>query len=143
MIKLSRLADYAVIIMTSMASEPQKLMSTSDLASYSHLSEATVSKLLKSLHKAKLLTSERGLKGGYKLAKPSEAITMSDIITAVDGPIALTKCSDTEGEDCSLESLCPTRVGWKRINDAVRHAFEDVTLKDMITPLPMGEEIHG
>lgn len=136
MIKLSRMADYAVVLMTHLALTLEDgLQSAHDISSAVNLSEATVGKLLKQLQHAGLLQSERGLKGGYKLARQIENITIADIVTAVDGPIAITECTqESDLSDCNLEALCPTRVGWHRINDAVKQAFESVTLQEILSP---------
>jgi Rrf2 family protein len=92
-----------------------------------------VSKVLTALSRAKVATSLRGVKGGYQLSRPAKDITAAEIVSAVDGPIALTLCMEHDGA-CEVESLCPSRYGWRRVNDAIRHALDSVTLADMASP---------
>jgi Rrf2 family protein len=84
--------------------------------------------------RAGVLVSHRGAKGGYRLARPPESITAADIVCAVDGPIALTLCIEHGAGACDVESLCPTRRGWRRINDAVRLAMQSVSLSELAFP---------
>ena len=93
----------------------------------------TVSKILATLTRDGVLASVRGAKGGYRLAAAPDRITVAAIIAAIDGPIALTQCVDTAGS-CNVETLCPTRAGWHKINDAILAALMDVTLADLIVP---------
>lgn len=135
MIRLSRLADYSVALMTHIADQPDRLRNGNDLASALRLPAPTVSKLLGKLARAGLLTSYRGVDGGYTLARRPEAITMADIISAVDGPIAMTECIDTTSIGaCTIEGICPARASWQKINDAVRNALAGVSLADVIPP---------
>ena len=97
----------------------------------------TVGKLLAKLAHAKLLRSIRGRDGGYVLALEPEGITVEGIITAVDGPIALTVCLESGAGACDLEGVCPSQPNWRRINDALRQALSDVTLLDISTPSPL------
>lgn len=133
MIKLSRLADYAVVLLTQMGGGAKAVHNALDLAERTGLPVPTVSKLLATLAKDGLLISVRGARGGYRLAAVPERITVADIIAAIDGPIALTQCVDTAGL-CNVETLCPTRAGWHKINAAVRDALSNVTLAELMTP---------
>ncbi len=135
MIRLSRLADYSVALMTHMADQPDRMLNGTDLAAALHLPPPTVSKLLGKLARAGLLTSYRGVEGGYTLARRPDSITMADIISAVDGPIAMTECIETSvSGGCTIEAVCPARASWQKINDAVRNALAGVTLADVIPP---------
>jgi len=109
-----------------------------DLAAATGLPAPTVSKLLAALARAGVLVSQRGAKGGYRLARPPAAITAADIVSAVDGPIALTVCIEHGAGACDVESLCPTRSGWRRINDAVRDAMNSVSLAELAFAVPAG-----
>lgn len=91
----------------------------------------TVAKTLKRLAQAGLVVSQRGTKGGYVLVRDAAEIPVTEIIAAVDGPIALTDCTVEEDGVCEIEALCPTRTNWKKINDAVVGALRDITLADM------------
>ena len=134
MIKLSRMSDYGVVLMTQLARAPRTLRTAPDLAQACGLPVPTVSKILKLLAQAELLESQRGTKGGYRLALDAELITMADLIGALDGPIALTDCIDADGLVCEIEALCPTRTNWRRITDAMIEALNGVSLADMALP---------
>ena len=134
MIKLSRMADYGVVLMSQLACAPGRVQTAPQLARSCGLPLPTVSKLLKLLAQGGLLTSQRGTKGGYRLARGASAITVGDVIGALDGPIALTDCAAPDGLECGIEALCPTRTGWLRINDAMVDALNGVTLADMAVP---------
>ncbi len=135
MIKLSRMADYGVILMVRLAHYPGAITTATELADETGLPGPTVSKLLKQLLQAGLLQSQRGNSGGYLVARPIEDITVADIIAALDGPIALTECMTEDGTVCEIEALCPTRTNWRQINEALVNALEGVSLFDMSRPV--------
>jgi FeS assembly SUF system regulator len=137
-IRLSRLADYGVVLACQMAVKADGCHNAYDLAAATGLPAPTVSKLLAALARAGVLVSQRGAKGGYRLARAPEAITAADIVSAVDGPIALTVCIEHGAGACDVESLCPTRSGWRRINDAVRDAMKSVSLAELAFSVPAG-----
>jgi len=134
MIKLRRMADYGVLLMTELARATDVLRTAPELATNTGLPVPTVSKVLKLLAQDGLLDSQRGTKGGYALARTAETITVADIIGAVEGPIALTDCVDADGSLCEIEALCPTRTNWRRINEALTEALGGVTLAEMAQP---------
>ncbi len=134
MIKLSRMADYGVVLMTQLARDDGELMTAADLSASCALPLPTVSKLLKQLAQEGLLESHRGTKGGYALAHAAADISMADIIGAVEGPIALTDCIEADGTICEIEALCPTRTNWRRINDVLTEALDGVSLTEMALP---------
>jgi FeS assembly SUF system regulator len=135
MLRLSKLTDYGTVVMTALAQEPDRRRNAAELAANTHLSAPTVSKILKTLAQENLLTSSRGVNGGYRLARAPEDISMADIIAAMEGPIALTECADLDSQ-CVLEPLCSVRTNWQRINLVVRNALRDISLADMVSPLP-------
>ena len=135
MIRLSRLADYAVVVMSQIALAPRRLRAASELANEVKLPVTTVSKVLKLLHRSGLVTSHRGAQGGYAIVRPPAAISVADIISAVDGPIALTDCIEEAPGACDLEAFCPARHNWQAINDAVRGALAAVSLADVMAPV--------
>lgn len=143
MIRISKLADYAVVILAEMASQEGALVSASSLALNVRLPEPTVAKVLKLLGRGGVISSMRGSNGGYKLARSSSNITIEDIITAIDGPIGITSCADGITPDCSLGGSCSVRGRWDDVNSAIRGVLSDMTLADMIRakPLPCGGEI--
>lgn len=133
MLKLSKLADYATVLLTLMARDPARLHNGQDLAARSHVPAPTAAKLLKRLARAGLLESLRGAQGGYRLRRAPERITVADVVRALEGPIALTQCSGHKGH-CGIESTCATRGNWRLINTAIRQALEAVTLAQMAIP---------
>src|SRR5579863_9158968 len=134
MIRISRQTDYGIVLLTQMAARPEHQYNAPDLAAEARLPLPMVSKILKLLTREGVLASHRGVKGGYSLARRPEAISMAEIIAALDGPIAITECVDTEG-DCAHERLCPVRSNWHRINQAVLAAVQGITLAEMAHPL--------
>lgn len=134
MIRLSRLADYGVVLMTQMAGDRDTVHTAQTMADATGLPLPTVSKLLSSLGRAEILVATRGARGGYKLARDASQITIGDIISAVDGPIAITQCIERGPGHCDVEQVCRTRAGFWVINDAVRRAFASVSLTDLIEP---------
>lgn len=134
MIKLTNLADYAVVLMCHLAQDPQDLSSAVGLARTSQIPIPTVSKILGALSRAGVLHSQRGLKGGFYLARPAEEISVADIVEAVDGPIALTNCVEDAPGDCTLDSPCAMKPHWQTINLVVRDALSGVSLAEVTAP---------
>ncbi|MDX2167597.1 MAG: SUF system Fe-S cluster assembly regulator [Deltaproteobacteria bacterium] len=131
MIRISRLTDYGIVLLTHMAAHADHMHNASEAAAEAHLPLPTVSKLLRLLTKEGLLASHRGAKGGYGLARAPQQITVAAIVAALEGPIALTACAATTASDCEHETLCPVRGHWNLINLAVRQALESITLADL------------
>jgi len=134
MFKLGKLTDYGTVVMTALAARPDALRNAHELAAETHVAAPTVSKLLKQLAKYGLVESIRGAHGGYRLARRPEQITVADVVSALEGPIALTQCAVHDG-GCSIESHCGVRGNWRLINTAIRQALESVTLAQMAEPL--------
>lgn len=137
MIRLSRLADYGLVLMGRMAIQPATVHTALGLSEDTQLPMPTVAKLLVRLTQGGLLISHRGAKGGYELARAPSAMTVADIVVAVDGPIALTQCLEHGAGPCDVEPICPTRRGWNRLNEAVKHALAEVSLAELVQPLPL------
>jgi FeS assembly SUF system regulator len=138
MLRMSKLTDYGTMVLAQLAVNGS-LSTAGQVAAATHLGQPTVSKLLKSLARAGLVVSMRGVQGGYALARPAASISAAEIIDALEGPVAITECSATNG-GCDLESYCRVGMAWRRINHSIRRALEDVTLVDLQTrsePLPM------
>ena len=134
MIILSKLADYGVIVATHLAAHPERQETAAAIAAATRLPSATVAKLLKALAHAGLVSATRGVSGGYRLARPPAAISVAEVITAIDGAIGMTQCSVHEA-DCTRTDYCPTRPHWTAINRAVGAALSAVSLAEMIGPL--------
>src|SRR5215475_3717931 len=118
-------------MLSYMAAREGEVYTTARLAERSAVPEPTAAKILKLLVRAGVLTSQRGSGGGYELARPASQISVSEIIVALDGPIALAACVDGSDEHCGVETLCSMRGNWNRVNRAIRSALEEITLADM------------
>lgn len=134
MIRLSNLADYAVVVMTAAARCDDPRLSAAAVAAHTGIPAPTVAKLMGTLARAGLLVSTRGVAGGFHLAQPPAAITVAAIVEAVDGPIALTACQEGEVSACALTGSCSVRPHWAPINSAVRSALLAVSLADLLQP---------
>jgi len=134
MIRLSRLTDYGVVLMTYVASAPDRAHTATEVATGAHLPVPTVSKLMRILAREGLLDSQRGVKGGYRLARPPEEISLAAIVSALEGPIALTLCTVDARHDCDYEPRCPVRRHLQKINRAIRKALEEIPLSEMSAP---------
>lgn len=134
MLRVTKLADYGIIMLTYFARRRESTCNARDLARAVNLPLPIVSKVLKLLSRHGLLMSERGAKGGYSLARPPEQISVASIICALEGPIAVTECTDAGG-DCNLQAGCPVRTNWQLINVAIHSALERITLAQMTQPL--------
>lgn len=132
MIRISKLTDYAVVVMAEMARNHGTLLSAASLAERTGVPEPTVSKVLKILSKSGLIASTRGVSGGYILETDASGIAVTDIITAMEGPISLTACVSGSEDSCALESMCGVRGRWSPVNDAIKNALSPITLADML-----------
>lgn len=135
MLKISRLADYGIVLLTFMAKEPRdEVFTARDLANTTCLPLPMVSKVLKLLARGNLLDSHRGVKGGYSLSRCSELISLADIISALDGPIALTTCLESSENCCGIETNCYTKSYWTVVNNRVVKALQTLSLAEMVAP---------
>ena len=132
MFKLSKATDYGIVLLAQLAGEPGgKPQNARELAEDADLPVPMVSKVLKALARDGLLVSQRGSKGGYRLARPPETLTVSEMISVLEGPLALTDCA--MGPDhCERETDCAVREPWQQISRAVERALSDITLADLV-----------
>ena len=136
MLRVTKLADYGIVMLTYFATHSGSTFNARDVANVVRLPLPVVSKVLKLLARHGLLASQRGIKGGYGLAKPARDITVAEIIRALEGPIAVTECTDSLRGDCDLQVDCPVRTNWHLINRAIHDALQKITLAEMTQPLP-------
>jgi FeS assembly SUF system regulator len=134
--RLSRLADFAVVLMTHVAQHQEQIHAAAEVALATQLPAPTVAKVLTRLCREGLLSSIRGVKGGYSLARPAATISVGTIVSVFDGPVALTQCLRSGRNRCEVEAVCPSRIGLHRINAAVLKALDDVSLADIAGPVP-------
>ncbi len=116
--------------MAFMAGDPARLFQATDIAIHTHIAQPTVSKILSQLAQHKLIHSYRGIHGGYKLSRSPAQISVAALITALEGPIALTECNVSE-ETCSIKHHCKLRTPWQRINQVLCQSLESITLLDL------------
>ena len=135
MFRLSKLTDYAVVVLVRLA-EVDGVQTSPGVAQATGVPEPTVAKVLKALAASGLVASQRGARGGYRLMRPLTAIAVADVITAIDGPIAMTACVEGSGASCEASCSCPVRGRWDAVNDAVRDALSGITLADMAPSKP-------
>lgn len=137
--RLSSLADYAVVMMTAAARHCGGLarVNATSLAQETGVPLPTAQKLVSRLSSAGLIESTRGTGGGFRLSRPPATITLADIIEAVEGPIALTTCVDTAQHDCALDGSCRVKPHWAVVNNAVRGALAGITLTQLTATTPI------
>ncbi len=138
MLRISRLTDYGTVLLAHMAGQSGAVCSAAEVANATGIAVPTVSKLLKSLARAGLVTSTRGANGGYQLARAAHEISAASVIDALEGPVSITECSAIDSH-CDFESVCGVGKTWQRINGAIRRALEDINLLDLAranSPLP-------
>jgi len=139
MLRISKLTDYGIMLLTYIARDSHLSMRNArELAVEAHLPLPTVSKILKILTREGLLLTHRGVNGGFSLARQPEAISMADIIIALEGSLAMTECSLHTPGVCQLETHCPVRSNWQKINQVVLAALKRLTLAEMTRPLSHG-----
>ena len=149
MFRLSKITDYGIVILAEMAqrslaaqgegsSEAARSLNARELASHVELPLPVVSKVLKALTRANILESQRGTKGGYSLAREPEELTVAEMIAALDGPLALTQCSQGPSV-CDLEATCSIKNPWQVINHVVQNSLASITLADLTSPVFSGQ----
>jgi FeS assembly SUF system regulator len=130
MLRISKLSDYAMVILATLAGEPGRVQTAAGISERTKIAAPTVSKLLKQLHRAGLVSSTRGLHGGYQLARSASEISAAAILDALEGPLALTDCSVGRGQ-CVIEETCRVGHAWQRLNWAIRRSLYEVTLAQL------------
>ncbi|MFO1419928.1 MAG: SUF system Fe-S cluster assembly regulator [Candidatus Competibacteraceae bacterium] len=136
MIRITREADYGILLMTCLAQAGGQPRSAAALAQQRRLPLPMVSKILKALARAGLLTSQRGAQGGYSLARPPGDISAANIIGALEGPLAITECSADAHDGCARQEHCEVSNHWPRINQAIYTALQSISLLEMSRPEP-------
>jgi FeS assembly SUF system regulator len=129
-LRISKLTDYATVILASLANEPARQCTAAEIAVRTRIAAPTVSKLLKRLQRAHLVQSARGLRGGYRLARPAAEISAAAILDALEGPFALTECAGDHSH-CGIAATCGTGSAWQRVSIAIRRSLQEVTLAEL------------
>lgn len=132
MLRLSKMTDYAVVMLGAMARADRPLLSAAEISESSGVPEPTVAKIMKALVKTDIVNSVRGVNGGYKLSAAPDKISVSSVVAAVEGDVALTDCVDGAGDSCPLCETCIMKGKWNPLNAAIKAALDKVTLAEMI-----------
>jgi FeS assembly SUF system regulator len=133
MLRVTKLTDYATLVLATLAEAPDRVHSAAELAEKARLELPTVSKVLKPLAHAGLVTGFRGASGGYRLARPARKIPLIEIVEAIEGKLGLTECSG-EHSNCEYEPHCGTRGHWHKVIEVIAGALRDVSLEEMLSP---------
>ncbi len=133
MLRLSRMADYGVLLLAHLARAPEALVRTHEAALATGVPAPMASKILQSLQQHGIVQSVRGARGGYRLARAPEDITVGEVVAALEGGVALTDCL-VDASRCEQSAVCATSHAWRRISRAIERALEDITLADMADP---------
>jgi FeS assembly SUF system regulator len=134
MLRIAKLSDYATGLMVRLTINPERTVSAQQLATELGLPRPTVASLLKKLGRAGLVASTRGAGGGYSLTRDAKQISLADVVTAIEGPIAMIECALNDGR-CGLERDCATREQWRAVNQTVQAALMLMSLADMAKPV--------
>jgi FeS assembly SUF system regulator len=130
MLRISKLTDYGTMVLACLAAQPGGRHAATAVAERTRLGLPTVSKLLKCFHRAGLVTSVRGARGGYQLARPASGISAAEIIDAIEGPVAITECS-SDHSACDLANICSTGSAWQSVNLAIRRSLDELSLAQL------------
>lgn len=133
MLRISKLADYGTVVMVYLAKRSATLCNARDIALHTHISVPMVSKLLKRLTAAGLLSSVRGVSGGYRLQREATEISVAQIIYALEENRGLTECS-LQPNECSLQEVCHIQGNWRLISRAIETALDSVSLEMLARP---------
>ena len=134
MFKLNRMTDYAIVVLGVLAHRQGEILATAQLAELTGLNQPTVAKVAKTLVVADLLETQRGVHGGYRLARRAAMISLVQIVEAMEGPIVVNDCVEGAQDPCAVSDCCFMSRNWNRVNLAVRNALSDVSLEDLIDP---------
>ncbi|MES2729456.1 MAG: SUF system Fe-S cluster assembly regulator [Pseudomonadota bacterium] len=134
MLRISKMADYAIVVLADLADAPQDNVATSvAVAARTSIPEPTVAKVMKPMTKSGWLVAQRGARGGYKLAQPLAGIAVSDVITLFDGPLTLTNCGDdTDAHQCKVGMACRVRGRWAKVSQALHDTLRQISVADLI-----------
>jgi FeS assembly SUF system regulator len=135
MLRIGKMSDYALLLTNHLVGRSDSLCTTEDIVKACRLPLATVRKLLKKLVDAQIVISYRGVRGGYRLAREPEDITVAEVISAIEGPIALTECSQQQGA-CNLSADCELRQNWNYLNQKIAALLGNVSLAQMAASVP-------
>ncbi len=133
MIRITRRADYGLMLLCFFVRH-RRCWTAGELARESHVPFSMVTKTLKELTQEGILNSHRGVSGGYTLDRNPHDISVEEILSALEGPIALVECVDPRGQ-CDCQGWCSADLSWQCINRAFQETLRRLTLADMARPI--------
>ena len=133
MLRITKMTDYAVLILANLALHNNKLLTAKEIASETHISLPTTQKILKKLNRKNLVISKQGASGGYSLDPETKKLSVATLLEKLDGDLSITQCSSTD-DQCEVEDFCNIGNAWQMINQRVQWALNDITLGDLIHP---------
>lgn len=135
MLSLTKKSDYALVALTHLARERERVSSAREIAAVYHVPLAILMNILKTLTRCGIVTSVRGARGGYRLDKPPESISLYEIIEAIEGPVTLFDCarsgSGKKNAGCSKAHWCPITAPARKVSDRLQTFLEAVTLAEI------------
>ena len=133
MLRITKMTDYAVLILANLALHDNKLLTAKEIASETHISLPTTQKILKKLSRKNLVISKQGVSGGYSLDPETKKLSVANLLEKLDGDLSITQCSSND-DQCEVEDFCNIGNAWQMINQRVQWALNDITLGDLIHP---------
>ena len=133
MLRITKMTDYAVLILANLALHDNKLLTAKEIASETHISLPTTQKILKKLNRKNLVISKQGASGGYSLDPETKKLSVATLLERLDGDLSITQCSSND-DQCEVEDFCNIGNAWQMINQRVQWALNDITLGDLIHP---------
>ena len=133
MLRITKMTDYAVLILANLALYDNKMLTAKEIASETHISLPTTQKILKKLNRKNLVISKQGASGGYSLDPETKKLSVATLLEKLDGDLSITQCSSND-DQCEVEDFCNIGNAWKMINQRVQWALNDITLGDLIHP---------
>ena len=141
MLKIGKLTDYGVVVLNHLASKGALQQSVEDMVLATGLNPPTLRKVMKALADAGLVLTRRGAKGGYRIARMPEQISLRDVVEAFEGPIALTECTQ-DSHECDITEQCTLSDSWGGINMLLMQMLARVTLADIRDPQMFDHLFH-
>ena len=133
MLRITKMTDYAVLILANLALYDNKMLTAKEIASETHISLPTTQKILKKLNRKNLVISKQGASGGYSLDPETKKLSVATLLEKLDGDLSITQCSSND-DQCEVEDFCNIGNAWQMINQRVQWALNDITLGDLIHP---------
>ena len=133
MLRITKMTDYAVLILANLALYDNKMLTAKEIASETHISLPTTQKILKKLNRKNLVISKQGASGGYSLDPETKKLSVATLLEKLDGDLSITQCSSND-DQCEVEDFCNIGNAWQMINQRVQWALNDITLGDLIRP---------